>query len=779
MKLEKFRAKGFIGFKRGLGLDEVSVDFTGHDGLVALSGQNGTSKSTLLELLSPFNVLASRGGALFNHTFLRNSEKELSFTYNGHSYRTLLKIDHQSGKSEGFIWRDGESLVNGKIRDYSKKIVEIFGSENLFFNSVFCSQNAAKLSDMTTGELKNLFAEFLRLDRLQAFEESCKQNINILSGKAAQIDTSLEVLHKRMEGMQENKAELARLNTLKTEQEGLKTDLNAKLLEAQKERERLKEVIARNEVFERQIEEMKATLTGMEKNRDQEGKEVEEKLNKLRTQYQELSREIAEADKVLASEAAIFAAVENEKACKELIDSLTEAIELRVTAMASEQGLIHSWEQEIAELNNSLPTPSKDERIVSINGEIRTIEQRLEGYKSQLKALELRDPECTSKSCSFITAALKAESEIPGAQDRLSQLKIEKENRITELSAIGVEMLQQRTAKEELLKASRARLIEQQNIQTSKRKELATARAELTQFQNLAAKQSEIAVAKSKREDRVKALEVNKNEGMSVSGAWKAKKLALDERIGDQQNKISAIEDQVNADAAGFLYGIEDKIQKFNKSTILVDQEISGVDKNIAKYQGELAGINEAEAQLQKATGDQTRVMADIADWTYIRNACGKNGLQAMEIDGAAPLITNYANDLLSKAFGSLYTIKFRTQDEDGKECLDIIVITEDGEEVLLDNLSGGQKVWSLMALRLAMTLLSKEKSGRNFEAFFADEIDGPLDSENAGNFVRMYQAFMKIGGFKSGYFISHKESCRDLADNILMFEPGKSPYFQ
>jgi ABC-type multidrug transport system ATPase subunit len=74
------------------------------------------------------------------------------------------------------------------------------------------------------------------------------------------------------------------------------------------------------------------------------------------------------------------------------------------------------------------------------------------------------------------------------------------------------------------------------------------------------------------------------------------------------------------------------------------------------------------------------------------------------------------------------------------------------------------------------MTLLSKEKSGRVFETAFFDEMDGPLDPDNSLNFIAMYQAFMKVGGFKAILFISHKPSCRNMADHILLFENGKTP---
>jgi exonuclease SbcC len=198
----------------------------------------------------------------------------------------------------------------------------------------------------------------------------------------------------------------------------------------------------------------------------------------------------------------------------------------------------------------------------------------------------------------------------------------------------------------------------------------------------------------------------------------------------------------------------------------------------IMKYESELSAREAVEKDIAEANTEKNRLQQDISDWTYLRNACGKNGLQAMEIDGAAPIITAFANDLLTQAFGPLFTVKFRTINEEGKECLDIIVISDDGEEILLDNLSGGQKIWCLMALRLAMTLLSKEKSGRCFASSFSDESDGALDPDNAINYIGMYRAFMNAGNFENLFFISHKPSCVALADNKLIFDKGKSPYW-
>lgn len=778
MRIEKLRLKGWTGIKKGLGKEEIEIDFSNITGLIALSGQNGVGKSSVLENLGPYNRLASRSGALYQHVFRRDAERELNFEYQGHEYRTLLKIDAQSGKSEGFIWRDGESLVNGKISAYSKAINELFGSPELFYNSVFCSQNATKLSDMTTSQLKTLFAEFLRLDRLQAYEETCKQKINVLSGKASQIENNLAALRKRLEGAQEIEESINQHKELLIVQNGNKAAFAMELKAAQDRREKLKEVIAKNEVLEQQAKSLTVIIDEMERNRAEEVKATSSKLDGLRMQYQELSGEIQRIDAILKDEAAIYAAVENEKALKELIESITLSIETATKESTEAQAVATGLEKEIQELKNKVVLPEKDGQYNSLVLGISALKHEIAAYEERLKDLNKRDQDCTSKTCSFIMSALQAQEELPGLKEKLQQAEAKKTIRAEELMKAATDIGRMVAEKEEDLKQVRAQLKEQQDLQTLKRKELAERRLEFSRYQNLAAKQAEIAVAKSKKEDRAKALEENKAQGMAIAEAWKAKKETLDRQIAEQQNKIAEINDQIDTDAAGHLCSNEGRIKQVTASINEAEKTISDISTKIATLQAELSGITEAEAQFKKAIDEQSAVMADMADWTYIRNACGKNGLQALEIDGAAPLITGYANELLCKAFGSLYTVKFLTQDENGKECLDIVTIGEDGEEVLLDNLSGGQKVWILMALRLAMTLLSKEKSGRNFQTSFFDELDGALDSENAVNFISMYRAFMEIGHFETIPFISHKQECRSMADHVLMFEPGKNPYW-
>lgn len=776
MRIEKLRLRGFKGIHRGLGLDEIIIDFTGRDGLIAFAGMNGTGKSTIIENLSPFNELASRSGALFNHCYRRDSEKELSFSYNGDHYRTLLKIDSQSGKSEGYIWKNGESLVTGKIRDYAKYVKDLFGSSELFYNSVFCSQNATKLSDMTTSELKGLFAEFLRLDRLQEYEETAKQVVNVLSGKVSQIDANIEALNIHMGGVASIQDQIKDLTA--SLNDGKRELLAGQLKNGQIDRENLKAIAATNVVLQKQVDELCEALRDMEKNRDSEESENTERLNALRFQYQAIGGEIKELDALLTNEAEITAAGAKEQEINNKIELLTKNIDLTAAEIAEIQDTVNKIEARINEYKAKKKELQNDPEIVRLEHAIAQTAFAIKQHNAQLSSLEVRDKDCQSSTCSFIVAALKAKEELPKLESEAADLSRQKQDRAGQIERDIAEIEEQLSSDEYALKLSKDNLRGRQETNSEDRKVLATARMELIKVRELAAKLPEIAVAKSKKEDRTKALDENKQQGTALSDAWKARKQTLDDQIAKQQEKILTVQNQIKLGIDAELKAIEKEIATVENQIIENETAISQTNTKIAELQGQLSGMAEAERQLKAARESKEKVNQDISEWTYIKNACGKNGLQAMEIDGAAPLITSFANDLLGKAFGALYSVKLLTQDEEGKECLDIVSIGEDGEEILLDNLSGGQKVWLLMALRLAMTLLSKEKGGRNFETAFFDEMDGALDPENAINFINLYKSFMDIGKFSVIPFISHKPECRSMADHTLMFEKGKNPYW-
>lgn len=70
MKILKLKLRGAIGIRKGLGVEEVEIDFTQFQtGLIALTGRNGSGKTTIMENLHPYRQMVSRDGSLQSHFY--------------------------------------------------------------------------------------------------------------------------------------------------------------------------------------------------------------------------------------------------------------------------------------------------------------------------------------------------------------------------------------------------------------------------------------------------------------------------------------------------------------------------------------------------------------------------------------------------------------------------------------------------------------------------------------------------------------------------------------
>ena len=464
MKINKLRLKGMIGIKKGLGLDEIELDFSGLSGLIALSGPNGSGKTTILDCLQPYRQMASRKRSLQHHCFLPNSEKELEFEFNGDQYKTLLKIDAESDRSEGYIWKNGESLVNGKVKNYDKLIIEMFGSSTLFFNSVFCGQGSIKLNEMRTGDLKKLFSEFLRLDRLIEYENTAKQSNNLLTSQSEKLEREIKSLKELVDIYGEATAKLQDAKTDKQRHEQSFAELSNDIKQAEAKLSDAQTLIQKNELIRTKVKGLQDNHNRIEKEikTDQEQSKVE--LENLRANYRKIDLEIVELESLLANELEIrkaadawaeltvfigkgndllkivsdkyFVASNNvskkeakESAYRLKTEKVIEAagnnrdrLKLKTQhAISQELSDKETERAELAEMHGKLIAAAEN------NGDL--IETQLKSAKFSIADLEKRDrilaesnePECTSKACPFITTALSAQADIPKLEAELAE----------------------------------------------------------------------------------------------------------------------------------------------------------------------------------------------------------------------------------------------------------------------------------------------------------------------------------------------------------------------
>ncbi len=761
MKIESLKLKGFVGIKKGLGLDEVSLDLSGLSGLIALSGPNGKGKSSVLECMTPWRSLASRGGALQHHTYLRDSFKEIIWKWNGDHFRSLIKIDAQSEKSEAYLYKneDPKPIANGN-KNYDHCLRDILGSEELFFSSVFCAQNSEKLSDMTTGKLKALFSEFLRLDKLIAYEDLSKRCAVTLIGQAQALNNEGQYLEAET-GKKQTLIEierpaiqqriLAKQGVLDFAKDTIgRTELSLKSL-----RQRVED----NRVHEARLKDLQAQGKKLSADWEKEKAGADKAIYELKTKAKQVEQEIAATSKLIDRKDDIEFSVRKEKELQEDYQAINE--ECNQIQTLQKENIAQQYRNGKIEqsLVSEIIALEKDHQLIALK-------TSLANAKERMTLLDKKDPACTSTICSFIVNALQAKTEIPTLERAFN----ERNDFVgAQLRGKGIQLREI----EDALSVGRKEEDALYDHEKSINAKLTTIKNDLVKVKALAALKSQLDTATAKLEGlQIRHKDVDAQIIETLADHLE-KKDEYELFLIKNTRAIREAQALVDPLAAEDLQQEEAGLKDLLTAKESNEKEIASLRGDLAGLEAQIKACEEKERRLTEIQGKRRIILAEASQWEYLKNACSKDGLRALEIDSVAPTISAYANDLLSRTFGPLFQVRFRTQNDEGKEVLDILVIRDDGTETLLDNLSGGEKVWLLKSLRLAMTLVSKEKSGRALGTCFADEEDGSLDVENGQNFIQLYRSFLQSGGFDSMFFISHKPDCVDLADHVLRFNGG------
>jgi DNA repair exonuclease SbcCD ATPase subunit len=748
-----------IGIKEGLGLDNLDLDLSQVSGLCAFSGENGTGKSSVLESLQIFPRLASRKGNLQSHFYGKDGFRELEFSFQGNNYKVLIKVDSEANRAEGYAWENGVSLLDGKISNYSKWCVNLLGSPELFYNSVFCSQASRKISDMTTGELKKLFSEFLKLERYEQYEDISKQCNNLLTSRASSLERDIESLKILTEDYVETGAALFNVQAEKKVLEFRLAELSLDLKKSEAELVTVQADIQKNELIKTELAGLQDTQNRLLTEIEDDQKQLELELNALRTKHHTLGLDIVDLDSLLSNQDEIKQAASIRL---KLTADLTRDRKLLADLTRSHFAAISAMAKEETAANETLLRQKR--KIDLTKNNIKTFELKLKHALAKEADLDKRDPECVSKTCSFILSALTARQETPV----LTRTINEQIENATILEKAYSDTLKSFTTDIEALKAKES---DQKAKKETIEARINQSEVKLEKVSVLADELPKVETALSKKQDLEKRQAENVIEGKEREILW-------DRKIGDKNRQKIVIDvminkkrAEINNEAETNSRILEQNISVIKKSITERTDEIADKVTNIIKYEQDVARKEQAQKELTDKTTEKDLIVDEASEWAYLKDACSAKGLRALEIDSVLPAIASYANDLLIRTFGTQYTVRFQTQDEEtGREILDIIVIREDGSEILLESLSGGERVWILSALRLSLTLISQEKSGKSFQTGFADESDGALDVGHAIEYVQMYRAFMEVGGFESFYFISHKLETIALSDHVLNF---------
>lgn len=475
MNVLTLKLKGAIGVKRGLGIDYVEIDFTQfRPGIVFLIGDNGKSKSTVLDNMTPFRRLASKDGPLVSHFFLKDSYRILTFEFEGNIYESKILMDGITGASEAYLYCEGTPLNDGKLTTYDKTITNLLGSEELFFNSSFSAAEKKGIAGLKPAERRNLFYELLNLLSYEKYCDISKVQLKELEIRQGGLEGEIKSLQDQVERLDINPQSLKEEVLRKTQKEKIlddcKRDLERVRFQIDERKQQItkaEEKLKQNEIFTKEKTEKENQVSDAEFNKSIELSDLEtEKESKL-TQFEAANQHTTEITRIQQSmgiaqredntqtntinekKKTINAEITQSREEVTQIDEKLERIS-KITAngevikkkLAERETVVKGINYLMQQENKFLEDKSKiqvEEKEAfrkwnDLESEAQKIGQQLEAKEKDLKRLtkdtetigEVPCSEEVGAGCKFLLEAYESKNALPVLQTELERLRIER-----------------------------------------------------------------------------------------------------------------------------------------------------------------------------------------------------------------------------------------------------------------------------------------------------------------------------------------------------------------
>ena len=251
--------------------NEVCVDFDSlGKGLIAIVGENGTGKATLIGSVfaALFRQLPGQKRSLYDFATHPQPEIDLTFSVNGARYRSFLKIDPKSRQMESYLFNgEGKPLTNGKKEPFEEFVRKCAGSPGFFISSIFSSQKrTGNFLSLERSERKELFIrELLGLDRLRLIAAAAKEKGEEVARTTLDLEGQAKSLKELAEAGVEDPAEVkARLREVSSWLETLEAEKRVaqqRLLELQAAEASRKPLLAEVETLKQRLCKTDAEIT--------------------------------------------------------------------------------------------------------------------------------------------------------------------------------------------------------------------------------------------------------------------------------------------------------------------------------------------------------------------------------------------------------------------------------------------------------------------------------------------------------------------------------------
>lgn len=249
-------------------------------------------------------------------------------------------------------------------------------------------------------------------------------------------------------------------------------------------------------------------------------------------------------------------------------------------------------------------------------------------------------------------------------------------------------------------------------------------------------------------------------------------------------------------EASQRVYDLEAADRVARDLVVSAQASLAQLRESLGHARGRLDELGDLEARAEALDQARTDLGRRRAGFRELERACGKTGIQVLEIDAAGPTVSALCNDLLAATFGGRFAVRLDTTREGGRgkirETFDLVVLdgnrkgraedsagdtrkAEARERLAADvsELSKGEKVLVDEALKLAIAMFHAQRHGAQVLTLWRDECDTGLDPENRRRYPAMLRRALAIGGFRRLYFVSHDPDVQAQADAVLRVSPA------
>ncbi|MCP4372987.1 MAG: hypothetical protein GY797_33505 [Deltaproteobacteria bacterium] len=772
--LESLSLRGAIGIWKGTGKEDIEINFKDlNTGIVALLGDNGSGKSTIIKNCNPYPDSIDGGVGLKNSFFLKDSHSITIWRdqYRDVSYKCIKKInaESKSGKAEFFlmvnkgnapepiwepynedaeffltvnkdnapepIWEPYNEDINGRKEPYKKAILDIFGSDEIFKRSVYIAQKGSALPQ-TVSERKALFNELLGNQYLESIHELIKEDFKTSIEKSEIIMGKLDVLESALVvSVPQVKEYIAssqlQITTLTTTIEELKTDE----FETKKKNDFYSESINHYNQYSNEKQLLINDVSHIRDLVSVNTKLIDDQLD-LVSKKRSIIVELEINDRIIDDGLGIKkkladAEHSHDKAHTDYynkIDGYNRIMEDYYKSVASLELTIKR--------NNNIAS-EKESLIKSINARLDLINKPCDKCGYLPDDITANIDKLNNEKRSLINDSELNRVALQGLKDDLDEIKTREfpekpqDIIIKEFRGLMVKLKHDldELTKKQLSDSDYANLkVKLKNIEQAD-DVIANTKEQI--------KSSNIEI--DNLGDRIKLLEIKIESKNQERKTFEATSLLLNETkdaiVYHEKELAVLVNSKENA---------EQKLEE-NKNTI---NNIKMLKEDKRKYES---------------------IKNDLS---ILKTATSKDGIQALELDALTPAILDTANRLLTSIYGDKFSLSVETTRETtkGEQVEDFEIVVTDNEEdnyniknQKLSTLSGGEEVWILKAIYDAFAVVGERNTGLKYLTTFQDEADGALSPDKKHLYLRMIEAAHDETKRVHTIYVTHDQGIQEL----------------